>query len=128
MHRTLSKKASNKAFISIGHDNWNLVLNMMLGIRHSVHNVKHEEVFELIEQDFDRKYSYELIAKKIKGLKGGKPKNNKAGVYEFYDFSPRVFHRIRNMFNISPEEYLRSIGPENLLGNLVYGNISSLKE
>jgi hypothetical protein len=41
-----------KSQIHMGHDNWNLVLHMMLGIRQSVRNVMHEEVFELIEQDF----------------------------------------------------------------------------
>lgn len=120
VHKTLSKKASNKAFIHIGHDNWNLVLHMMLGVRQSVRNVMHEEVFELIDQDFDRKYCYELVSKKTKEMR--------ARVYEFYDFSPRVFHRIRNMYHISPDAYLKSIGPENLIGSLLMGNISSLKE
>jgi 1-phosphatidylinositol-4-phosphate 5-kinase len=32
------------------------------------------------------------------------------------------------MFGISPDEYLKSIGPENLIGNLLMGNISSLQE
>jgi 1-phosphatidylinositol-4-phosphate 5-kinase len=49
-------------------------------------------------------------------------------LFEFYDFSPRVFHRIRIMYGITPDGYLKSIGPENLIGNLLMGNISSLKE
>ena len=49
-------------------------------------------------------------------------------LFEFYDFSPRVFHLIRNMYGITPDAYLRSIGPENLLGSLFMGNIASLKE
>lgn len=48
IHKPLAKAAS-KSFIHIGHDNWNLVLHMMLGIRQSVRNVMHEEAFELIE-------------------------------------------------------------------------------
>ena len=49
-------------------------------------------------------------------------------LFEFYDFSPRVFHLIRNMYGVSPDSYLKSIGPENLVGNLFMGNIASLKE
>jgi hypothetical protein len=49
-------------------------------------------------------------------------------LFEFYDFSPRVFHRIRNMYGITPDSYLKSIGPENLIGSLFMGNIASLKE
>ena len=108
----------SKSFIQIGHDNWNLVLHMMLGIRQSVRNVMHEEVFELIDADFQRKYVYELVAKKTSSMR----------LFTFLDFSPRVFHLIRNMFGISPDDYLKSIGPENLIGNLLMGNISSLQE
>jgi 1-phosphatidylinositol-4-phosphate 5-kinase len=92
----------------------------MCGVRVSVRNVMHEEVFELDDKDFKRIYSQEIVSKKTKGMK--------ALVSEFYDYSPRVFHRIRTMYNITPDDYLRSIGPENLLGGLVMGSISSLKE
>lgn len=83
-------------------------------------NVMHEEVFDFVEQDFARKYCYELVSKKTT--------MRVPVVFEFYDFSPRVFHRIRNMYNISPDVYLKSIGPENLIGSLLMGNIASLKE
>ena len=78
----------------------------------------HEEVFDITDLDFQRKYSYELTAKKTKNMR----------LFEFFDFSPRVFHRIRMLYGISPDAYLKSIGPENLIGNLLMGNISSLKE
>ena len=78
----------------------------------------HEEVFELIDADFQRKYVYELVSKKTLDMR----------LFTFLDFSPRVFHLIRNMFGISPDEYLKSIGPENLIGNLLMGNIQSLQE
>jgi len=35
---------------------------------------------------------------------------------------------MRMMYGITPDEYLKSIGPENLMGSLVMGNITSLKE
>lgn len=116
IHKPINNEA--KSFIHIGHDNWNLVLHMMLGIRQSVRNVMHEEVFELLDADFERKYVYELVAKKTKSMR----------LFTFLDFSPRVFHLIRTMFGISPDDYLKSIGPENLIGNLLMGNISSLQE
>jgi len=49
-------------------------------------------------------------------------------LFEFFDFSPRVFHLIRTMYGITPDQYLKSLGLENLIGNLLMGNISSLKE
>lgn len=83
----------------------------MIGIRQSVRNVMHEEVFEIIDADFERKYIYELVAKKTIGMK----------LYTFLDFSPRVFHLIRTMFGISPDDYLKSLSIESLIGNLMMG-------
>ena len=48
IHKPLYKTPS-KSYIHIGHDNWNLVLHMMLGARQSVMNVMHEEVFDLLD-------------------------------------------------------------------------------
>ena len=39
-----------------------------------------------------------------------------------------MFHAIRSLYHISPTDYLKSIGPENLLGSLIGGNVTSLKE
>merc|ERR1712226_592 len=46
----------------------------------------------------------------------------------FIDYAPLVFQRIRANFGINHDEYVRSIGPESLLGNLVLGNLASLSE
>ncbi len=52
IHKVKEEAKNGGSQIHIGHDNWNLVLHMMLGIRQSVRNVMHEEVFELIDADF----------------------------------------------------------------------------
>lgn len=101
---------------------------MMLGIRASVRNVKHEEVFELSDADFVSKYRYELQTKQ---LMEGSPVKKKAvkpnKVYEFFDFAPKVFSQIRKFYQID-EIYLKSIGPESLIGELQMGNLSCLSE
>jgi len=48
--------------------------------------------------------------------------------YLFFDFCPRVFHQIRTLYGITPHEYLKSIGPENIIGSMVMGNINTLTE
>ena len=57
---------------------------------------------------------------------------------KFMDYAPGVFERIRKRYNISNEQYLRSIGPEQLLvlsqlllfmkENIITANLSSLTE
>ena len=58
------KLKSNNGLDTIGfdHENWNLMLHMVFGVSKSVRNSAYEEAFELKEEDFHRKYGYELIS------------------------------------------------------------------
>ena len=64
---------------------------------------------------------FELIQKRISGFDISK-------ACKFYDYAPNVFSRIRRKFGLSDETYLRSIGPENLLGSMIMGDLASLTE
>jgi hypothetical protein len=55
---------NQKGQIGIGHENWNLVLHMIFGVSKSVRTAVHEESFEISDEDFKRKYCYELIPQK----------------------------------------------------------------
>jgi hypothetical protein len=46
----------------------------------------------------------------------------------FIDYCPLMFRKMREMRNIDTATYLRSIGPEQLIGNMILGNLSSLSE
>ena len=109
-----------KTSIGFDHDNWNLMLHMIFGVRKSVRNCVYEEAFQIVEEDFDRKYCYDLVQQKTE-----KSINT---AYQFFDFSPRVFHQIRMLYGISSNDYLKSIGPENIIGSMITGNIKSLNE
>lgn len=80
----IAKKQDSKAYIGFEHDNWNLMLHMIFGISKSVRNCTTEEAFDLVEEDFSRKYIYELVSQKSEITRNM--------TYLFYDFSPRVFH------------------------------------
>ncbi|KAM3141426.1 hypothetical protein pb186bvf_006544 [Paramecium bursaria] len=103
--------------IYFGHVNWNLILNMMIGIRQSV---KCTQTFEinLSPSHFEEKHLHDIMAQRI----------DFKIVYKFIDYAPQVFDRIRKLFNISQTSYLRSVGPENLLGNFIIGKLYSLSE
>lgn len=44
-------------------------------------------------------------------------------ICKFYDYSPYVFYEIRNLFGITNATYLKSIGPEHLITNLLKGDL-----
>lgn len=54
----------------------------------------HDKVVKLSDKDFTAKFRYELEAVKMK---------KKDYTYEFYDFSPKVFHIMRKQFGIESD-------------------------
>lgn len=46
----------------------------------------------------------------------------------FVDYAPYVFKRLRDSFGLKNEEYIESIGPSNMISNLMLGSLSSLSE
>jgi hypothetical protein len=46
--------------------------------------------------------------------------------YIFSDYAPSVFKKLREMSGIDEKNYMYSLGPEQMLGNLLLGNLSSL--
>jgi 1-phosphatidylinositol-4-phosphate 5-kinase len=112
--------------VHFGHENWNMVLSMMIGIRVSVGRVKHEVVRELQPVDFIMKEKFSIIPRLANIFDSAVSK--RVAVTRFVDYAPLVFERIRAGFGIQHEEYLKSVGPEQLLGNMILGNLSSLSE
>ncbi len=90
--------------VTFGHENWNLVLNMMLGIRNSVRSLLHEDIRVLDPEDFESRFYFELVPKRTTD-------NSRLKLYHFFDFAPKVFHKIRDFYGFTDDEYLKSIGP-----------------
>jgi len=116
--KTKTKKGN---FVSFGHQNWNLVLNMMLGIQKAVNSAAARPE-TLSFKDFNIKYVFELITKRTSETKD----NYK--ICKFFDYAPSIFHELRRLFGIKNEDYLKSIGPESMLNGLIKGNLSTLAE
>lgn len=96
---------------------------MMIGIRTAVkHEFSLKDKDNLYSEKFKQIYRFDLSSQKIA------KKKNKFSHCKFLDYAPTVFQRIRNHFNITNEMYLKSIGPEQMLANLIMGNLSSLAE
>jgi len=119
----LDKKATAKGMVTFGHPNWNIVLNMMLGIRSSIKSVFQDSTSELVNSDFKTSSIFELVPRR--GVHASK---DTIKICKFYDYAPMAFNRIRSKFGIEQDQYLKSIGPEHMIVNLLMGNIFSLSE
>merc|ERR1719188_2740102 len=99
---------------------------MMIGIRMAVGRSRIEAGRELQPVDFVMKEKFSIIPRIANIFDSAVSK--RVTMTRFMDYAPMVFQRIRSRFGIHHDDYLRSVGPEQLLGNMVLGNLSSLAE
>ncbi|KAL4484387.1 hypothetical protein ABPG74_019564 [Tetrahymena malaccensis] len=121
--RNLSQK--NTTMVFFGHQNWNLVLNMMMGVQMAVKSVQsynENQINKLEPQDFKLKYYFELLPRRRVG------EQSTFKICKFSDYAPQVFRNIRIKYNISSENYLKSIGPEKLFSSIMKGDLTTLSE
>jgi len=113
--------------VHFGHENWNMVLSMMIGIRLAVGRASFEINRPLTGVDFDVKDKFSIVPQMSNFLDSRV--SSKVKVTRFIDYAPLVFRKLREeLSGISEEDYTRSVGPEQLLGNMVLGSLSSLAE
>lgn len=107
--------------IHFGHENWDLVIDMMLGIRMAIGRTQQEIARDIVPIDFNMKEKFSIAPL----LPSHAPN---VAFSRFKDYAPIVFARLRASMGISSEAYARSFGPEQLLGNMLLGNLSALSE
>ncbi len=108
-HSTTPKEAQGKVgkmdLVTFLNENWNLVVSMMLGIRNAVLSFRaHEDV---TKEQFQTKFCFQLVHKRTKA--------SAEKISEFFDYAPKVFFQIRRFYGIDNDDYLKSIGPEQIV-------------
>ena len=106
--------------VYFGHENWNLVLNLMVGMRQSIKSL-HElsSEMELKDSHFSEKQSFVLSNKVYKVDER---------YYKFEDYGPLVFEKLRLLEGIKNRSFQLSVGPEVLIGKLAMGNLTAISE
>ena len=137
-----AKPKSQGRIIGFGSRKWNLCLNMMIGIRLSSDCIGSISERGVRVEDFTVRLMFDLpkeSSRQLMSQSDGPLSPRSAMIKEssydpeniaatFIDYAPFVFKHIRQMSGISEEAYMLSLGPEQLLGNLLLGNLSTLSE
>ncbi|KAL8485497.1 hypothetical protein ACS0TY_027693 [Phlomoides rotata] len=101
--------------ISKGHKNYELMLNLQLGIRHSVG--KHASILrDLKLSDFDPKEKFWTRFPR----EGSKmtPPHQSAAEFRWKDYCPVVFRHLRELFQVDPADYMLAICGNDALREL----------
>ncbi|KAK4767606.1 hypothetical protein SAY86_015356 [Trapa natans] len=100
--------------ISKGHKNYDLMLNLQLGIRYSVG--KHGSVASVLQQsDFDPKEKF-WTRFPPEGSKTTPP--HQSPDFRWKDYCPAVFRHLRELFQIDPADYMLAICGNDALREL----------
>lgn len=75
-----------------------------------------------MDQDFDHVVRHDILKNTF--TRGFDKKNN----FVLFEYAPYVFDDIRRLIGIEREDYQRSVGPEDMLGNLLLGYLDSMQE
>ena len=118
-----------KNIIHFGNPNLKTVINIMIGIKSAV-----SKIGEIPIKSLDLKIPYLFpvdnlgVYEEMNRFKY--EQNNYDGVIKckFYDYAPKIFYNLRSLYGISNDDYLKSLGPENFLCNLIITKNKSLKE
>ena len=92
---------------------------MMLGIQKAVSSAISNKKLIIDGNDFELKNKFEIETRHQERL---------FKYCQFSDYAPSVFFEIRRIFGISTEDYLKSIGPQNLFSGFLKGSLNMLSE
>ncbi|XP_073290096.1 phosphatidylinositol 4-phosphate 5-kinase 1 [Primulina huaijiensis] len=100
--------------ISKGHKNYDLMLNLQLGIRYSVG--KHAQIVRKLKQsDFDPKEKF-MTRFPPEGSKITPP--HQSAEFRWKDYCPVVFRHLRELFQVDPADYMLAICGNDALREL----------
>jgi 1-phosphatidylinositol-4-phosphate 5-kinase len=112
--------------VYFGHENWNLVLNIMVGLRQSIKALYELNLcLEVKDSHFDEQHEFFLGNKAYLSGKGPEALKSMEN-FLFIEMAPVIFERLRNSYGIANNDYQRSVGPEYLLNQLLTGDLTAL--
>lgn len=103
----------DREFIDFGHEKFDLVFNIMLGIKRSIDCLFESPFSKLREIDYKAKYEYKN--------EWYSASETSANFFIFYDFAPKIFEDIRIKDGISNDDYIQALGPNNIY-NYIWTN------
>ena len=117
-----------KNMIHFGNPNLKTVINIMIGIKSAVSKIG-EIPIKTLDLSVPYLFPVDNLGVYEEVNRFMYEQNNYDGVIKckFYDYAPKIFYNLRNLYGISNDDYLKSLGPENFLCNLIITKNKSLK-
>ena len=108
--------------IQWGDTNWNLILNMMLGIQKAVKSsgANFDAMGSVGKKEAMEKVKVNLLAGSGNEVLG------MTKLYKFRDYAPMVFEHVKRLRKVTVKDYIKSLGVQKIVEGLLVGNFTSL--
>ena len=103
-------KVATSKLISQGHDSFELIFMMLMGIRTAVGKFCAAALSQLGQADFNQKWEGNFLARGSAETPAHAHRD-----FDFKDYAPRVFRELREHFGISAQDYMLSLTSEYVL-------------
>ena len=104
-----------------GSENFNMVCNIMLGIKKAIDSTFELPLVEPNERDFRAKCEYQLAPLRT-------DPSDVIKACTFVDYAPQIFATIRKTFGVKKERYSEQLGPSKAFAYLFNGNFDTMIE
>ena len=118
-----NKESENNPVIFIFHKDWNLVVNIMIGINKAIRALWDVEEHTITDADYKMRDRFELTFNR--GLQDSAESKQ---TISFFSYAPYIFADIRRLYHISNADFMNSIGSDSLISNLVRGELAAFRE
>ena len=108
--QTKSDAGGGAKSVAMGSENFDLALNILVGIRRCLSDLVDSLPSNLTAWQYQKKLTME--SEWLSSTKQTK------SLFKFTDYAPIVFLSIRHQFQINGEDYIKSVGPEQIMNSL----------
>jgi len=112
-------------FVRIEGAKFDIILNILIGIRRSLSTVVRLPGQQLTDQQYRKKMS---VKSDWVDQTSSQSAKGRVSQFKFVDYAPMVFAKLRERFRISESDYLSSLGPEQILKSFLTNNFEMLYE
>ena len=110
----------DRELIDFGHESFDIVFNIMLGIKRSIDCIFHSPFNQIQESDYTAEYAYKN--------EWYSARESQSHTFKFIDIAPKVFEDIRVKDGISNSEYIDALGPNYVFSFVWTNNLRSFTQ
>lgn len=107
-------------FVSLQSQSYDVILNVLVGIRRSLGDLSNSLPTKLDDHQYVKKLTLETDWMTSKA--------QRHSTYKFTEYAPLPFQKLRSLNGIDEDEYLKSLGPEQVINSLWSNNQETLYE